>query len=226
MRLFWTIVAGSICVSMGVCTAVADPAPAAPSASPSVNEPKHVTAPKSIGPPHTAQQNYPYEARRLQEQGTVHITYTLEADGTPDKFSVVESSGFEDLDNTAIESAKTWRYLPATEDGRPIAVRLDADIRFSLGDSIGLPYEIMFAPYSITHGSFSSDAMDMAKKEGKVVLSFLLHEDGTMDAPIVVQSSGDKALDAKEIERVKLGHFGPQRREGKFVDSRVSVMLK
>jgi len=38
----------------------------------------------------------------------------------------------EDLDKQAVSAVSAWRFKPGTKDGRPVAVRLRAQVEFNL----------------------------------------------------------------------------------------------
>ena len=50
--------------------------------------------------------NYPSNARRMRHQGVVEVRFLLKTDGSVDELKVSKSSGFESLDNGALENVK------------------------------------------------------------------------------------------------------------------------
>ena len=50
--------------------------------------------------------NYPSNARRMKHQGVVEVRFLLKTDGSIDELKVTKSSGFESLDNGALENVK------------------------------------------------------------------------------------------------------------------------
>lgn len=50
--------------------------------------------------------NYPNNARRMKHQGVVEVRFLLKTDGSIDELKVTKSSGFELLDNGALENVK------------------------------------------------------------------------------------------------------------------------
>ena len=50
--------------------------------------------------------NYPNNARRMKHQGVVEVRFLLKTDGSIDEIKVTKSSGFESLDNGALENVK------------------------------------------------------------------------------------------------------------------------
>lgn len=70
--------------------------------------------------------DYPPQSKRLGEEGaTVLRLYILE-DGRVGDAQIATSSGFPRLDEAAVRHAKrAWRFLPATENGKPVAAWYD-----------------------------------------------------------------------------------------------------
>jgi TonB family protein len=60
---------------------------------------------------------YPVTAQRAGEEGTVVLRVYVNVMGQPATVKIVQSSGYPDLDNAAVESALNARYVPAIEDG-------------------------------------------------------------------------------------------------------------
>ena len=78
--------------------------------------------------------DYPDLARRRGEQGRVVLRVDVSVDGHPLSVSVARSSGFGILDSAAEDAVRTWRFLPATQDGRPVTATAEVPIQFRLED--------------------------------------------------------------------------------------------
>lgn len=63
---------------------------------------------------------YPAMSKRLNEQGTVVLRVQVRSDGTAGHVEVKSSSGFARLDQAAIDAVQTWRFNPATVDGKAV----------------------------------------------------------------------------------------------------------
>jgi TonB family protein len=61
--------------------------------------------------------------------GTVLLDVVLLEDGTPRIVRILRSLG-ADADDTAVRTFEQWRFSPALKDGRPIKVRMNAEVRF------------------------------------------------------------------------------------------------
>jgi TonB family protein len=76
--------------------------------------------------------DYPPLSRRLYESGTVQLSFTVEKDGAITGLTLRDSSGSPRLDNAALEAVRHWRYLPATLDGRTLAMPVSIALPFRL----------------------------------------------------------------------------------------------
>lgn len=75
---------------------------------------------------------YPMESRRKREEGTVLLRLLIGTDGRVAQVSIAESSGFERLDQAALQAARGWRWQPMIRDGQPVEVRGTMPITFGL----------------------------------------------------------------------------------------------
>lgn len=91
-----------------------------------------VTPPRAAGRGHECESQYPPLSRRLSEQGVVRVRFTVTAEGSVSGPTVVKSSGYQRLDDAAIQCTGRWRYHPAQRDGQPVAVATEANIRYQL----------------------------------------------------------------------------------------------
>jgi TonB family protein len=67
--------------------------------------------------------------RRPKVQGTVVLDVVLLEDGTPKIVRVLQSLDPE-LDENAIRNFEQWRFSPAMKDGRPVKIRMNAEVHF------------------------------------------------------------------------------------------------
>ncbi|MGD0142851.1 MAG: energy transducer TonB [Rhizomicrobium sp.] len=100
---------------------------------PQVQKPAGITAPASIGRPHTCgQRYYPPIAVRLNQEGTTTLAFKITADGAVTDLTIAESSGHDSLDQAALTCAQSWQYKPAIQNGAPIEVPWKASVKWSL----------------------------------------------------------------------------------------------
>lgn len=77
---------------------------------------------------------YPNEAAEKNIQGTVHISFIIEKDGSTSHYRI-DKAGGSGLDEEAIRVLKrSSKWSPALIDGKPVRVRYVASVRFSLAE--------------------------------------------------------------------------------------------
>lgn len=79
--------------------------------------------------------SYPLAARRAGIQGRVLLNVEVLADGMSGQLQVHQSSGYTVLDRAALNSVKTWRFVPARRAGRTVSEWFKIPIQFSLKDN-------------------------------------------------------------------------------------------
>lgn len=89
----------------------ADPAPAV--AAQPVAEPPSTPPNANAAYLRNPAPRYPLLARRNGEQGTVLLRVLVTREGTPANVSIDRTSGSSQLDQAALETVKTWRFVPA-----------------------------------------------------------------------------------------------------------------
>lgn len=87
---------------------------------------------KSVRPIKAERPLYPQVARRQGWEGTVLLRLTVNREGIVEKVTTQKSSGFPELDKSAVRAVRTWRFAPAKDGEFPIAVTVDLPIRFNL----------------------------------------------------------------------------------------------
>ncbi|WP_429614593.1 energy transducer TonB [Variovorax sp. W2I14] len=101
--------------------------PPAPPAPPAVQLPSsnadYLQNPKAV---------YPAMSKRLGEQGKVIVKVLVGADGLPKSAEIKKSSGFERLDEAAIEYIMKCRFVPGKVNGVVQAMSYDAPVNYVL----------------------------------------------------------------------------------------------
>ena len=83
-----------------------------------------------------SQPRYPSWDKGEGNQGNVDVEVYVLENGRVGNARIVRSSGFERLDQSALDEAKrNWRLLPATRDGVPIAQWYKIRVTFKLTDA-------------------------------------------------------------------------------------------
>lgn len=87
-----------------------------------------VTPPKPVYSP-TPQ--YSKQAKKDKYQGNCALSLVVGPDGKPYDVKVSRFLG-EGLDEKAIEAVRNWRFQPGLKDGKPVAVAVSVEVKFSL----------------------------------------------------------------------------------------------
>lgn len=76
----------------------------------------------------------PARSLRNGEEGRVMLRVLVQADGTAGEVQVRTSSGFPMLDEAARSAVQSWRFNPATSNGKPVAEWYLVPIVFKLSN--------------------------------------------------------------------------------------------
>ncbi|PMH37103.1 hypothetical protein BCU68_08365 [Vibrio sp. 10N.286.49.B3] len=101
-------------------------------------EPSHTSSamPKMVSKPSFKTKptpiNYPRLAKRRNWQGDILIEVWLDQSGKQIKQHIVNSSGFDLLDSTALKTISKWKFEQYQESGQPIAHRVQIPVTFKL----------------------------------------------------------------------------------------------
>lgn len=76
---------------------------------------------------------YPQDARKNSIEGTVYLHVVVDSEGRPEQVTLAKSSGYHNLDNSAIEHVKsTWTFYPGEKDNTPTKTTVTVPIIFKL----------------------------------------------------------------------------------------------
>jgi protein TonB len=77
--------------------------------------------------------HYPYSARRRGIEGTVMLKVLVTAQGLVEVVQVERSAGHADLDQSAMEAVRRWRFQPARRrGGEPVAMWVLIPVQYKL----------------------------------------------------------------------------------------------
>ncbi len=76
--------------------------------------------------------NYPKEARRHRQEGTVLLQVLVSAEGLPLEIQVKQSSRFALLDQASLVAVRAWKFTPARVGQTPRASEIEVPIEFRL----------------------------------------------------------------------------------------------
>jgi len=84
-----------------------------------------------VTPPRVTKQVYPQysSSRGVGVEGSVLIETVVSSQGTPKNTRVVRGLD-KDIDAAAVDAVKQWLFAPGKKDGKPVAVRVQIEIRF------------------------------------------------------------------------------------------------
>jgi protein TonB len=71
------------------------------------------------------------EARKAKFMGIVLVNLIVDANGNPQNVHVLRGVGMG-LDEKAVEAVKQYRFKPAREGGKPVAVELNVEVNFQI----------------------------------------------------------------------------------------------
>jgi periplasmic protein TonB len=78
--------------------------------------------------------DYPADALRNNETGTVVVRIEVGADGIPTDVALARRSGSRSLDRAAMKAAKRWRFRPAQQNGQAVAGAVEVPMAFTLDE--------------------------------------------------------------------------------------------
>ena len=87
-----------------------------------------VSAPVLI---HEVEPEFSEEARKAKAAGNVLVNLLVDEQGRPQHVHVLRGVGMG-LDEKAVEAVKQYRFKPAMESGKPVAVYLNVEVNFQI----------------------------------------------------------------------------------------------
>ncbi len=91
-----------------------------------------VSPPRAI---HAPDPEYSPEALKAHLQGTVVLWLVVGEDGKPHNIRVQRHIGYG-LDERAVATVNMWSFQPAMKDGQPVAVMINVEVNFRLGEPL------------------------------------------------------------------------------------------
>lgn len=76
--------------------------------------------------------SYPALSRRMREQGKVLVRVLVNTDGLAERIELKSSSGSTRLDQSALETVRTWKFVPARQGEQKVAAWVVVPITFTL----------------------------------------------------------------------------------------------
>lgn len=106
----------------------AAPAPAAPQPTPLIAAHVDANYAQKTSPP------YPAISRRLHEEGKVQLLVDVSPKGEVASIFVKQSSGFPRLDDVALNTVRSWHFVPARRGDVAVADSVVVPVLFKLND--------------------------------------------------------------------------------------------
>jgi protein TonB len=103
------------------------PAPPAPPAAPKMELPSSNAAYLNNPSP-----TYPAVSKRMGEQGKVFLRVYINEQGQPEKIEIKQTSGYDRLDEAALNTVRNWKFVPGKRNGVPEAMWHIVPINFVL----------------------------------------------------------------------------------------------
>jgi len=75
---------------------------------------------------------YPTLSRRMGEEGEVRLRVYVDPAGNAQQVELLRTSGHPRLDQSALETVKRWRFVPARQGDQPVAAWVIVPIQFTL----------------------------------------------------------------------------------------------
>lgn len=92
------------------------------------NPPPCATPPRAVSAPSP---EAPRQPGGKGEKAVGVLSIVVEPDGSTSHIRVIKPVG-HGLDEKAVEAVKTWKFKPATLNGKPVAVQIAVEIKFHL----------------------------------------------------------------------------------------------
>ena len=90
----------------------------------------------SVIPPvaiHTADPKYSKQARKAKFSGQVVVSIIVGTDGEPHNVHILRGAGMG-LDEEAMKAVKQYKFKPAMQNGKPVAVYVNVQVDFQIRD--------------------------------------------------------------------------------------------
>jgi TonB family protein len=150
-----------------------------------------------------------------EDSRSVLVGLVVDTNGLPQDVHVVRGVS-EGLDQKAVQAVKQYRFKPAMQGGKPVAVHLNIEVNFRI-----LP------PLQILHSAplELSDAARQNHATGSIEVAFTVDTDGNPQKVHVVRGVG-MGMDEKAVEAIEQYRFQPYVEDGQPVARATTLELK
>ncbi|MBI3676911.1 MAG: energy transducer TonB [Proteobacteria bacterium] len=186
---------GPICAVLVLpCVSLAAPIASQSAALPECRS-STLTAPKALTTQTMGEETYPLISVALGEEGATILRVTIGTDGNVTDARVETSSGYPRLDDASLEGVKSWRYSPATLDGKPAACTKEMRIIWKLTGDVADEARATTNFISMSKADYPPGAYER-NEQGTTLIFLLVDETGTVINGAMIRSSGFADLDS------------------------------
>lgn len=157
---------------------------------------------------------------RNQEFGATDMLVLVKPDGQAAEARIVKSSGFRDLDRTAMSTAAKCRYVPASVDG--MARESWFQLRLERNPETFKRPQVQGDIAACGKPTWPKEAQRNGY-QGTVLLAFLIGVDGSVRESRIDQSSGYDMLDLAAQEAIARCKFKPATQDGQLAETWVKL---
>ena len=154
---------------------------------------------------------YPESAQKANHKGKVYIQFIVNTDGSTSEFSVLKSTGDNDLDNEALRVLKLVKWIPAKQSGRIVRSRFTVPINFEIAketkvninkkDNEEFPKLPAVIEFKSSDGTTINKDDILSSDKSKTILTELKNLVYMMDGKRISEVKL-KGIDPKDIERL------------------------
>ena len=193
-----------------------------------------VTTPVPIERP---KPDYTADALASRVEGVITLECVVREDGTVSDGRIVKPL-FPSLDAEALQRLADWRFKPGMKDGKPVPVRVQVEMSFSLADSPETtrgprvdspeafkPSKDVTTPRIISEvkPQYTADAMREGV-QGSIRMACVVLPDGTV-GDVAVKEGLHSQLDREAVRTVRKWRFVPGMKDGSPVPVQVEVEM-
>ena len=150
-----------------------------------------------------------------EASGVVVVGLIVDTNGLPQDVHVLRGVGMG-LDEKAVEAVKQYRFKPAMQNGKPVAVHLQVEVNFKAVPTLQILHSV---PLELT------DEARQKKASGSVEVAFTVDIHGNPTNVHVLRGVG-MGMDEKAIVAIKQYKFAPCLKDGQPVAQTTSMQLK
>jgi TonB family protein len=181
---------------------------------------------------------YTPDALTARVEGSVTLECVVAADGTVSEGRVVRPL-FPSLDQAALRTLSAWKFKPGTRDGKPVPVRVEIEMTFSLRDSSDQPRGPRVDSAEVFHASskeattprlltevkpqYTAQAM-RDRAQGTIRMDCVVLPDGTV-GDVRINEGLHPELNREAVRTVRRWRFAPGTKDGVAVPVQVEIEM-